>query len=182
MNKFTKWAERQHNPQKRLLAIAFMSVPFLIVPVLLLGFLAPAIDRWLHLSSWYDGFWNPLVGLLILVPGWGLAVWTIHAQFTQAQGTPAPIMATQKLLVQGPYTYCRNPMALGTILFFLGIAVWVGSLSAVALVLLFTAVLITYVKTVEEKELVERFGSAYSEYRQNTPFLIPHPGKLRRSV
>jgi len=174
MSRFKQWAERQHSPKKRLLATAFMSIPFLIVPILVLGFLAPATDRWLHLPSCCDSFVNPLVGLLLFVPGLGLAMWTIYVQFTQAQGTPAPVMATQKLLVQRPYAFCRNPMALGTILFYLGVAVWAGSLSGVGLVSVFTAALITYIKRVEEKELEERFGEAYMAYKQRTPFLIPH--------
>ena len=90
-----------------------------------------------------------------------------------AKGTPSPTMATQKLLVGGPFSVCRNPMALDTILAYLGIGVVVGAPFAVGVVALFTAVLTLYIKTVEEKELLARFGDEYAAYKQHTPFLIP---------
>lgn len=36
---------------------------------------------------------------------------------------------------------------------------------------------ILYHKKVEEKELLERFGREYEEYRRRTSFLIPWPPK-----
>jgi protein-S-isoprenylcysteine O-methyltransferase Ste14 len=36
-----------------------------------------------------------------------------------------------------------------------------------------------YIKLIEEKELEERFGSEYVEYKKRTPFLIP---SFRRKV
>ncbi len=81
-----------------------------------------------------------------------------------------PLMATQKLIVQPPYSYCRNPMALGAIVMYLGAAILFGSIGAVALVMLGTALLLTYIKRVEEKEMEIRFGQQYLEYKQRTPF------------
>jgi protein-S-isoprenylcysteine O-methyltransferase Ste14 len=179
MNKFVEWSKQQHSPRERLLLIAFLSIPFVVLPVLLLGWLAPAVDRRLRLPSWRDSRTAVFAGGITAVSGWLLAVWTVFVQFTEAQGTPSPTMATQKLLVRGPYAICRNPMALGTILLYLGIGVLVGSPLAVGLVGLFTAVLSLYIKTVEEKELEERFGSDYAAYKQRTPFLIPCWGKWR---
>jgi protein-S-isoprenylcysteine O-methyltransferase Ste14 len=41
-------------------------------------------------------------------------------------------------------------------------------------VLLFgTLLLLLYVKGIEEKELPQRFGEEYLEYKRRTPFLIP---------
>jgi protein-S-isoprenylcysteine O-methyltransferase Ste14 len=180
INKSVTWSQQQHDPRKRLLLIAFLNIPFLALPVLLLSRLAPAVDKRLRLPSGRRPGLALLAGVLLVVPGLLLAFWTIFAQFTRAQGTPSPTMATQKLLVRGPFAICRNPMALGTILFYLGIAVLAGSPLAVGLVVLFTAVLVTYIKTVEEKELEERFGSAYTAYKQRTPFMIPGWGKWQR--
>jgi protein-S-isoprenylcysteine O-methyltransferase Ste14 len=89
------------------------------------------------------------------------------------RGTPVPMMPTQKLLVCKPYSYYRNPMLFGTILLYLGIAVWIGSPSAIGFVILFTLVLITYTKLFEERELQERYGAEYLEYKRRTPFLVP---------
>jgi protein-S-isoprenylcysteine O-methyltransferase Ste14 len=82
-------------------------------------------------------------------------------------------MATQKLVVKKPYTYCRNPMTLGTMAFYLGVAVWLASFSAIALAFIYPVGILIYIKLIEEKELEERFGAEYLEYKQRTPFLIP---------
>jgi protein-S-isoprenylcysteine O-methyltransferase Ste14 len=82
-------------------------------------------------------------------------------------------MATQKLIIQPPYSFCRNPMALGAILMYLGVAVLFGSMGAVVLVLLGAGCLLTYIKRIEEKEMEIRFGQEYLDYKKKTPFLIP---------
>ena len=83
--------------------------------------------------------------------------------------------------MKGPFTYCRNPMTLGTFAAYLGISVWIGSFSAIALVLILIVVLLLYVKLVEEKELEDRFGFEYLEYKRNTPFLLPRLRRRSRS-
>jgi protein-S-isoprenylcysteine O-methyltransferase Ste14 len=65
-------------------------------------------------------------------------------------------------------------MTLGTALFYLGVVIGLGSLSALALALIYPVGILVYVKLIEEKELEARFGSEYVEYKRNTPFLIPH--------
>ena len=72
-------------------------------------------------------------------------------------------MATQELIIQKPYNYCRNPMAMGAIVAYLGAAILIGSISAVVLVLIGTVVLLIYIKFLEKKEMELRFGKAYRE-------------------
>ena len=84
-----------------------------------------------------------------------------------------PLMATQKLIIQPPYTYCRNPMALGAIGMYLGAAILFRSIGAVTMVLLFASWLLIYIKRVEEKEMQSRFGQEYQTYKDQTSFLIP---------
>ena len=67
-------------------------------------------------------------------------------------------MPTQVLLTDGPFRYCRNPMTLGTILAYLGMAVAVGTKAGTVLVLSLAASLLVYLKRLEEGELAERFG------------------------
>ena len=86
-------------------------------------------------------------------------------------------MATQTLLICPPYSYCRNPMALGAIVAYLGVCVVAGSPGAGLLWFLGAVALLTYVRLVEEKEMAARFGEAYLAYRRRVPFIIP---RLRR--
>ena len=65
-------------------------------------------------------------------------------------------------------------MTLGTAIFYAGVAIWLGSISAVGLGLVYPVGILIYIKLIEEKELQERFGYEYLEYKKRTPFLIPH--------
>jgi protein-S-isoprenylcysteine O-methyltransferase Ste14 len=113
------------------------------------------------------------MGLMFMVVGWLFANWAVKVQFSSGRGTPIPLMATQKLIIKAPYTYSRNPMTLGTAIFYLGIAIWLGSFSAIGLSLVYPIGILIYIKLVEEKELEERFGSEYLDYKRRTPFLMP---------
>lgn len=41
---------------------------------------------------------------------------------------------TEKLVIIGPYAYCRNPIVLGAMLYYLGIVLLVGGLSGIMIV------------------------------------------------
>lgn len=173
-NKLLEQTQRAYGERQRLVALAVLAPVFLVLLPFALITLGSSIDQWL---GWLPILYVPvnyLLGGLLIVAGWVLAIWTIYVQFTLGRGTPVPLMATQKLIVKPPYSYCRNPMALGAIVMYLGVAILYGSVGAVALVLLGAAGLVTYIKRVEEKEMETRFGQEYIEYKRRTPFLIPH--------
>jgi protein-S-isoprenylcysteine O-methyltransferase Ste14 len=64
-------------------------------------------------------------------------------------------------------------MTLGTILADLGLSVAAATIVGLILVAAFAALLIVYLKRMEEKELADRFGEAYLAYRRDVPFIIP---------
>ncbi len=174
IDKFLKQTKREYSPNQRSVALAVEGVFFLVVLPFALIALGSSLDQWLQwVPTWYEPI-NLVLGGLLIVASWLFAAWSVYVQFTLGRGTPVPLMATQKLIVEPPYTYCRNPMALGAIMMYLGVAILFGSIGAVALVLLGTALLLTYIKRVEEKEMEIRFGQEYLEYKQRTPFLIPY--------
>ena len=70
-------------------------------------------------------------------------------------------------------------MALGTLMFYLGVAIALGSYSAVTMVLVLALLLLFYIREVEEKKMAERYGKAYQEYRESTLFIIPRLRKLQ---
>jgi protein-S-isoprenylcysteine O-methyltransferase Ste14 len=102
-----------------------------------------------------------------------LVGWSISIQYTLGKGTPFPKVATQQLITTGPYAFTRNPMTLGALLLYLGIAVGLGSIPVLLLVMIIFSVLLTFIYKHETPELTERFGKEYLEYRKRTPFLIP---------
>lgn len=173
MNRFKKWAEHEYSKKQRMIAVIFGGVIFWVVIPFFIIVPSAYIDQWLNLSKFYYGLINPVIGLLFIVVGWLFANWTVKVQLSLGKGTPIPLMATQKLVIKGPYNYCRNPMTLGTTLFYFGVAIWLGSFSAVLLGLVYPVGILIYIKLIEEKELEERFGYEYLEYKKRTPFLIP---------
>lgn len=113
-----------------------------------------------------------IVGVLGL-SGLMLSLWTVFIQVKQGLGTPLPVMPPKKLLINAPYTYCRNPMALGALVYYLGICIFIGSVNAFLLVISVFVILIVWIKFGEEVPLENKFGQEYIEYKQRTPFLIP---------
>lgn len=174
MNLYTKWASREYPLAVRILILALVGgtlfaflIPWtLIVPL-------PRLDARLGLPPLSFGVVNYLVGALLIIIGANFGFWSIAQQVIKAQGTPLPVMPTQKLLVSGVFTTCRNPMTFGTFCLYMGIAILVGSISSIVVVVIFTTLLILYLKLVEEKELALRFGAEYEAYKKSTPFIIP---------
>jgi protein-S-isoprenylcysteine O-methyltransferase Ste14 len=172
-DKLLEQAKHEFSPKQRLVALLVLAPFFLFVLPFILITLGSRIDQWLHWSPiLYEPF-NLILGWLLIMAGWIFGIWSIYVQFTLGRGTPVPIMATQKLIIQAPYTYCRNPMALGAIVMYMGVAILFGSMGALVLELFGAGILLTYIKRVEEKEMVSRFGQEYLVYKQRTSFLIP---------
>ncbi len=123
------------------------------------------------------GWLNPVIGISFSIIGSALLSWAVGVQVVIGKGTPAPKVATQRLVTQAPYSWTRNPMTFGALLMYLGIGVWIESGPVILLTLLIFSGLLHYIKVRETAELAERFGDEYLEYHKQTPFLIPH---LRR--
>ncbi len=166
-------AKREYGPRQRLAMLAAAGVLFVVILPLALFRLGHRLDRALDWPMLLFPPVNAIIGGLMVLAGWLLAVWTIYVQFTLGRGTPVPVMATQKLIVRPPYSFCRNPMALGAIVLYGGVSVAAGSPGAALLVLLGAVLLLIYIKVVEEQEMVARFGEEYLAYRRRVPFIIP---------
>ena len=172
-NAILNWSKRRYSKGQRLIALIPACLLFLIGIPFALVILSPFIDTYLRLPKFVLEPLNIIIALFLIIPSLSFSAWSVWVQFKIGEGTPIPMMPTQKLVVDGPYAYCRNPMTLGMIIFYFGISVWIGSLSSIGLTVLFTALIIAYVKLVEEKELEARFGEEYIKYKKRTPFLIP---------
>jgi protein-S-isoprenylcysteine O-methyltransferase Ste14 len=173
LKRYKKWSEREYSKAQRLVAVIFGGIFFWLIIPFFIAAGSALMDPWLSLPRFLHRWVNTIIALIFMVAGWLFANWTVKVQFSLGRGTPIPLMATQKLVDKKPYTYCRNPMTLGTTAFYLGIAIWTGSLSALGLSLVYPVGILIYIKLFEEKELEERFGVEYLEYKRKTPFLIP---------
>jgi protein-S-isoprenylcysteine O-methyltransferase Ste14 len=173
MNFILRWSTKEQPLLVRVIAMVFAGILFIFLIPYALIISIPKLDALLHLPSYFFGFVNLLVGGVMLLTGLFFAWWSIGMQLFKANGTPLPMIPTQKLLISGPFRYCRNPMTFGTICAYGGVAVAVGSLVSLFTVALCVGLLIVYLKRIEEYELAARFGQDYLEYKAKTPFMIP---------
>ncbi len=174
--RFLRWlAERSARPKSptyRFLALCAGAVGFFVVIPVLLG-----VVGFFVASRWPVPAPRALeaaVGVACVLVGIWLALWATTTFWRTGDGTPNPLAPTQTLVVTGPYRYCRNPIQLGLMCYYLGVGSLFVSLTA-GLVMFLLALIVgtAWHKLGEEKELLLRFGSAYEEYRRRTPFLFP---------
>jgi protein-S-isoprenylcysteine O-methyltransferase Ste14 len=141
-------------------------MPFIIIK------LSPKITS-LYSCKLLLGNLNYFIGGILIIIGLTLSLRTVYVQIKRGLGTPIPMLPPEKLLMNGPYRYCRNPMALGGYIYYFGISCFDRSLSSFFIVILFVIILSIIIKIGEEPELEKRFGQAYTEYKRETPFMIP---------
>ncbi len=119
------------------------------------------------------GWLNQVLGPVLTIGGIALVIWSVLTQHRVGDGTPAPMVATQKLVSTGPYSYTRNPMTLGALFLYSGIGIWMSSGLLIMLSIFVFSILLSFIYIHETRELVERFGEEYLDYRKRTPFLVP---------
>jgi protein-S-isoprenylcysteine O-methyltransferase Ste14 len=126
----------------------------------------------------------PIVGLRTIL-GCGMFFCSSLLGLTSAyfivhdgDGTPLPLDQTNQLVVSGPYRYVRNPMAIAGI--GQGIAIAIVFVSVPILVYSFLGALVWHlvVRPFEERDMVERFGDSYADYRRNVSCWIPTVRRL----
>jgi protein-S-isoprenylcysteine O-methyltransferase Ste14 len=180
ISRYVRWAQAEHGETTRIATLTLIAGPVFLglLPLLVAG-VAPRLDRRLGLPRPRYGTVVRVLGGLTTVLGFSLGFWSVETQLDRGRGTPLPVMPTQELLTDGPFRYCRNPMTLGTILAYLGMAVAARTISGTLLVLSLAASLLAYLKRLEERELAERFGDAYLAYKRDTPFIIPRLPRRR---
>jgi protein-S-isoprenylcysteine O-methyltransferase Ste14 len=179
MSRYVRWHRTEHRESTRI-AVTLLAGPLFLslLPCLVAG-IGPRLDRSLGLPPLRIGAAGRILGSLLTVLGFSLGFWSVNTQLTRGRGTPLPVMPTQELLTEGPFRYCRNPMTLGAILAYLGMAVTARTPAGTGLVLSLAVTLLLYLKRLEEGELAERFGEAYLAYRRETPSIIPRLPRRR---
>jgi protein-S-isoprenylcysteine O-methyltransferase Ste14 len=153
--------------KRKVISLFFFGLPLMIVIEVGIGWVCGDWGR-IHF-----GWLNQVLGPILTISGIALVIWSVLTQYIIGNGTPAPKVATQKLVTQGPYSYTRNPMTLGALFLYSGIGVWMSSGVLIILSAIVFSTLLTFIYIHETRELVERFGEEYLDYRKRTPFLLP---------
>ena len=173
-SKYIDWQKKQYSPKQKLLFLSLQEFFHLLVLPSLLFVLSKTIDTSFNISRVFPSIMLIYIGgAFFVVLGLSLSLWTRWIQFKLGQGTPAPKMPTQKLIIKGPYVYCRNPMILGDVIWLISLGIIFNSISFIIISILWFIAHLFYYKFIEEKELVARFGQEYTEYKKMVPFIIP---------
>ncbi|MGH7627734.1 MAG: methyltransferase family protein [Gemmatimonadaceae bacterium] len=132
------------------------------------------LDAILHVGPLMQRDASRVAALVCFAIGVPWLASSIYWQHRRGDGTPFPLLPTRRLLTDGLYRRCRNPMALGAVFWLAGWTFLANSPAALyGGVSVFAAAIFTYHKLIEEKELEARFGDRYTVYKRNTPFLLP---------
>ena len=119
-------------------------------------------------------------GALVVVPwgavllAWGYLQYRFVGRYRRRIGRGGPGLATppERLVVDGPYRYVRNPMYLGHLIFLLGLAITFWSAPALVLFLVHVVWFDRRVRG-DEAKLTARFGAAYAGYTGRVKRWIP---------
>ncbi|MDR2533221.1 MAG: hypothetical protein LBC81_00320 [Tannerellaceae bacterium] len=167
-----RFAGRERSAWYKVLSLIIGAVFFLVLLPAVFIFIGGVASGYVGIS--FGRMIEIPVALACIILGLCVLLWSTASQWSVGKGTPAPSAPTRRLVIAGPYKYCRNPIELGAIIYYLGIGTLIAGATAGAIsFILGFAIGSLYHKLVEEKELEERFGEAYKSYKRNTPFIIP---------
>jgi protein-S-isoprenylcysteine O-methyltransferase Ste14 len=93
-------------------------------------------------------------------------------KFLRSNNTLVPFKPASSLQTDGIYAFTRNPMYLGLLSLYIGIAFFAGNWWTLMLIPLIVIVITFYVIKREEKYLLDAFGHDYTAYK----------GKVRRWI
>lgn len=158
--------------------LLYLSV-FVIAPIVTF-----VLGRWLDEIAGLNGFpplpLNLIIGFPVFFGGLAIGIKSTRELYKIGYGLPWGKLngksQTTRLVTNGVYEYCRNPMTLGYSLLPCGMGIMFKSPGMTFFIpAMIIAVAIVYVKVWEEPGLEKRFGEDYREYKRKTPFLIPRP-------
>ena len=108
-----------------------------------------------------------LLGIVPIMAGL-LVGFSGFLQFRKAKTNIRPFKEADKLVIEGPFRYTRNPMYLGLALVLVGVWLLLGALSPLLGVLLFVVVADRWYIKFEERMLRQKFGPAFDAYCAKT--------------
>ncbi len=109
--------------------------------------------------------------VLLSVTGWALFTLGFYIHYLSHKEHPKAHADTEDIdyvATQGVYAWIRHPGYLGLVLSFFGLALAFGSIPGLIIALLL-ALYHYRLAIIEEKEMLEKFGTLYAEYMKKVP-------------
>ncbi len=155
--------------------LAILALPFSVVVLI------PSMLRHHGTDFFPDHIAVSVWGLCLFGLGFSLFAYTVFLFARRGKGTLAPWTPTQRLVVSGPYRYCRNPMITGVLAMLLGEAFFFNASALLVWAGVFFLINTAYFVFKEEPDLVKRFGDDYLRYRRSVPRWIPRVRAYREA-
>lgn len=123
-----------------------------------------ALQRFVPLPGLPMGIGRTVGAVLALL--WLLLLtWSLRRLW--ASGTSVlPLRPTTALVIEGPYRFTRNPMYVGLLLLYAGVACWFGLTWPLLLAPILVWVIDVWVIQREEQYLARKFGDEYRQYQR----------------
>jgi protein-S-isoprenylcysteine O-methyltransferase Ste14 len=114
-----------------------------------------------------------IAGLAVALLGEAIRFWGVSIAGSETRTTGS--VGATNLITDGPFGYVRNPLYVGNILMYVGIAVMSNALVPYLLAVVFVWFVIQYhlIVSREEDHLKEAFGPEYATYCKNVPRFFP---------
>lgn len=116
---------------------------------------------------------NKIVGLILLSIFSVIGLYSALIMVKKGKGTPLPIDQTKNLVINGPYRYVRNPMAIAGLGQGIAVSILFGSVYVLVYTVLGGILWQFVVRPIEEKNMKLRFGQEYEDYRRKVKCWIP---------
>jgi len=140
--------------KKRIMPPMFFYIGILLI--ILLHFIFPVLQ-----IIYYP---YTLLGILLIIFGIISNIWA-WLLFNKNKTTQNPFKNPDKFVTKGIYRISRNPMYLGMLLILMGISVLLGSLITFIFPIGFFIIIRNLFIPLEEKNLKNKFGKKYLEYK-----------------
>ena len=149
------------------------TVVFLVLAPGVVAGLVPAV-----ITGWRVGWtgrlvWPVAVVAGVVIGGGVVVLLDAFVRFARADGTPAPPVPTEHLVVVGPYRYVRNPMYLAVLAVIAGQALLSRSVGALLWGGIVALAVVSFVRVYEEPTLELEHGEEYREYRGHVRGWVP---------
>jgi len=141
----------------RIILLRIILVPIIAIMMLV----KPSTKPWMtvptEIAEW--------AGYIFVLLGFMLRMWSI-LYIGQRK--------SKELIIEGPYSVCRDPLYLGTFFIVVGAGLCFENLAMALCGLMIYIPIHVLVARLEEKHLQEKFGDSYLEYLRTVPSFIPN--------
>ena len=124
------------------------------------------LNRHFPVTFWLDFPWR-WIGPVVMASALLLDLGSLFV-FRKNRTTINPLRPerTSRLVTEGWYRHTRNPMYLGLLVVLCGWAIWLGSVSVLAVPPLFALLVTRWQVIPEERVLEQKFGDEYRAYKR----------------